>query len=147
MKQYEHRPEVKSGLKMSFNMKSLTKRQGACVDDQIWQYFVISDISNQVGYFHRIKNLGMGSRSDIFDLGQKYPVYRTYPAFDRVPEPWHRLRVGYLWSRSIYPMRQTYPTISRVQDRGSRVQSDISCIGRIYLTRPKSTQLDSEFKG
>jgi hypothetical protein len=54
MKQHERRPMVEFGLRMPFNMQSLTKRQGACVDDLIWQSSVISDISNQVGYFHRI---------------------------------------------------------------------------------------------
>jgi hypothetical protein len=36
MKHHEHHPLVKFGLKC-FLIPSLTKRQGECVDDQIWQ--------------------------------------------------------------------------------------------------------------
>jgi hypothetical protein len=38
--------------------------------------------------FIRFQNVSTGSRPDISDLGQTYPMYQTYPASSRVPEPW-----------------------------------------------------------
>jgi hypothetical protein len=38
--------------------------------------------------FIRFQNVSTGSRPDISDLGQTYPMYQTYPASSRVPESW-----------------------------------------------------------
>jgi hypothetical protein len=48
-------------------------------------YLTKSDI------FIGFQNLGMGSRLDISNLGQTYPMYQTYLASGRVLEPWHWL--------------------------------------------------------
>jgi hypothetical protein len=37
--------------------------------------------------FIGFQNLGTNFRPDISDLRWTYPMYQTYPAFDRVPEP------------------------------------------------------------
>jgi hypothetical protein len=48
-------------------------------------YLTKSDIF--IGFQH----LGIGSRSDISDLGWTYLIYQTYLASGRFLEPWHWL--------------------------------------------------------
>jgi hypothetical protein len=88
------------GIVSFIAMVNITAKHQHGVDDQIWRNTVISDISNQVGYFHRILGPCTGSRPDISDLGWTYLMYQTYPASGRVPEPWHGLHVGYIRPRA-----------------------------------------------
>jgi hypothetical protein len=50
--------------------------------------------------FIRFWNLGTDSKLDISNLGWIYPMYQTYPAYGRVPEPWHGLQVRYIQPRA-----------------------------------------------
>jgi hypothetical protein len=68
-------------------------------------------------------------------------MYQTYSASGRVPGPWHGLQVIY-----IRPSVDISDVLDISDHRlGSRTVEAGS--GRIYLTQPKSAQLDSEFKG
>jgi hypothetical protein len=44
----------------------------------------------------RIKGLDTGSRLDISDPGQIYPMCQIYPTTGRVPEPWQPGPIGYI---------------------------------------------------
>jgi hypothetical protein len=68
-------------------------------------------------------------------------MYQTYSASGQVPGTWHGLQVVY-----IRPSVDISDVLDISNHRsGSRTVAVGS--GWIYLTRPKSAQLDSKFKG
>jgi hypothetical protein len=130
-----------------FEMRALPNAH-IYVNDQIWHYSIISDISDKVRYFHWIPEpchwfqaRYIWPRVDISDVLNISSFQSGFRAIALAPGQIYAIQDGYIWC-----VRHIRPPVDS-QNLGGRVQLDISYLHLIYPTRPKSAELDSEFKG